>query len=70
MVNISMKQRIGNVLSLVWLLVAMGFGAEKARHGGDFIGPFIGIGVIPLVVGWGVWWIWKGRTKTKPGKND
>jgi hypothetical protein len=80
-----MKHRIGIVLSVVWLLgvliiclleAEVGYDNEILRVSlflskvNDLIPAYIGFGVLPVAVGWGVWWIWKGRAKTKPGKDS
>ncbi len=72
MVDISMKQRIGILLSAVWLLVVLMLTAMEAgsRLAFEELIPFIGFGVLPVVVGWGVWWVLRGRTKTKPGEDS
>lgn len=61
MPNISKKQRIGIILSGAWLLVVLlvcKAGLERV----DAI--YLIYGVLPVMVGWGVWWILKGRATT------
>ena len=70
MPNISMKQRIGIVLSVVWLLAILIICPLFGRWDEILIAAYIGYGVLPVVIGWGIWWIIKGRATTKPGKDS
>jgi hypothetical protein len=65
------KERIGVVLSLVWLLASIAFAIDDARkinydydgryyiEIGEFIYNFIFYGVLPVIVLWGIYWIKK-----------
>jgi hypothetical protein len=55
-VKITRKQRIGIVISLVWLVIALAVSLSE-----ESLPAFLANGILPVGVGWGIWWIF--RTK-------
>jgi hypothetical protein len=64
------KQRLGVVISAVWMLAAMIIAVDASYRENfqtlvsefqliRFVQHFILLGVIPLAIGWGIWWIRK-----------
>ena len=52
------KQRIALVLSVVWILMFFAFANDRQ----GFIVPFLTlIGILPVLIGWAVWWIRRAR---------
>ncbi len=70
MANITLKQRIGIVLSVIWILVVLILCSLSRFRDEVLVVAYIGNGVLPVVVGWGIWWSLKERAKTKPGKDS
>ena len=52
------KQRVGIVFSAVWLIGAFLF-ALRSRDIHGFMSFFTLFGVVPLTVGWSIWWIFR-----------
>ena len=69
-VIVKRKERIWVVVSAVWIIVAMAVAASESseylRDGGlvfslgKFLPSFLLIGILPPVIGWGIYWIKKG----------
>jgi hypothetical protein len=57
-VKITKKQRIGIVISLVWLVIVLAVALSESDHQ---LQGFLCLGILPVGVGWGIWWIF--RTK-------
>ena len=62
--ELSRKARIGLVISICWLLIILLIAVDEASgyHGGgagEFLSIFIIIGMLPVIIGWGVRWIKK-----------
>ena len=56
--DLNKKERTWAVGSVAWLIVVCAFSyAEAGRLDEDFWAPFLLIGMLPVVVGWGVRWI-------------
>ena len=57
-----MKNKMGKtaktfvVISVVWILMI--YALASGTYGFD-VGAFIGLGIIPLVIGWGIYWVRK-----------
>ena len=55
-----MKNKMGKtaktfiVISIVWILMIYALASDS--YGFDEV-SFIGLGIIPLVVGWGIYWV-------------
>ena len=56
--NVTKKQRVCIVISAVWgvLTLALSVGENE-------MGIFLIFGLIPLLIGWGIWWINRGKPK-------
>ena len=54
-------------LSVFWLIFALLFLYEPADHFNflRFAQQFVAMGVLPLVVFWGTWWVVNGEKKDK-----
>ena len=59
-VKITRKQRIGIVISLVLMVIAL-LVALQEDNLPEIFEVFLSLGILPVVVGWGFWWIF--RTK-------
>ena len=61
--NLSGRKRVALLLSVVWILgVTVVVFEEYPR---SVLAPFIGFGVIPLVIIWGIYWVRQGFKKEK-----
>ncbi len=68
--EITKKQRIGIVLSVVWLLIALIPSNNITRNSTDFFITYSIFGILPTVICWGIWWIRQAnRLETKSDKN-
>ncbi len=54
------KQRVGIVVSAVWAVLTMGIAVLESD-----ITIFLFLCMIPLIIGWGIWWV----RKAKPNRN-
>jgi len=54
---ITKKQRVGIVISAIWLLLAIIVAIEE-----ETIGIFFLLGVLPVIIGWGIWWIRRAKS--------
>ena len=61
--NLSGRKRLSLVLSVIWILGVTAVIKEEYR--GSALAPFIGYGVLPLVIVWGIYWIRQGFKKEK-----
>jgi len=55
-----MKFRIAVVCSVVWFFFIL---SDTLRHGRFHPDEFLLLGVIPLIIAWGIWWALKARKK-------
>ena len=46
------------VLSILWLIIMVGIASVTGSYGFDWTGFIVG-GFLPLVIGWGIYWIAK-----------
>jgi hypothetical protein len=52
------KQRIALAISVAWILIVFAFANDRQ----GFIVPFSTlIGILPVLIGWAVWWIRRAR---------
>jgi len=52
------KQRIALAISVAWILIVLAFANDRQ----GFIVPFSTlIGILPVLIGWAVWWIRRAR---------
>ena len=58
---ITKKQRVGIVISAIWLLLAILF-TMGVFDGEETIVTFSLFGVLPVIIGWGIWWIRRAKT--------
>lgn len=56
-VKITRKQRIAIVISLVWLVIALIVALSDSTNPPEVLKEFLPIGILPVGVGWGIWWI-------------
>lgn len=63
-------KRLGKVISIAWVLFALAISIDAGNYSFfgsrrfdliEFVVMFLFIGVIPLVVGWGVFWAKRSR---------
>ena len=72
--KISKRLRITIVLSVIWLIFILLAAVNDAGAGGyrfdfaTFISIFFGLGVLPIIVLWGIIWIY-GTSKERQKKN-
>jgi len=55
MQQVTKKQRIGLTVSGVWILIIFAL----ANTGDEFCTGFTLFGILPVLIGWAVWWIRK-----------
>ena len=70
--NMNRKERIGVVVSAVWIIVVFAFAASAARvehyfsrervmllffDFGEFFFNFLLYGILPILIAWGIYWI-------------
>jgi hypothetical protein len=63
--NITKKQRIGIVISAIWGVFTLAWSV-----GDNNMSIFLLLGLIPLLIGWGIWWIKRGNPKQSEGGNN
>jgi hypothetical protein len=56
---ITIKKRIAVVISAVWIIAAIIIAIGISYRASTFLQWFLLIGMMPLVIGWGIWWITK-----------
>ena len=61
MINMSGKTRLSLLLTAIWFLVWCVV-AEQG-HSDETIPIFVFGGVVPLIIGWGIWWVRQGFKK-------
>jgi uncharacterized membrane-anchored protein len=54
------KQRIALTVSAVWILGFFGYVCEES-YGSFDVGPFIIFGIVPVLIGWAIWWIRRAK---------
>ncbi len=63
--ELSRTARIGLIISLCWIVVVFTVSFDEASESyskfdmSSFLGGFMIIGVLPVVIGWGVRWVKK-----------
>ncbi len=57
----SWQRRLAIVLSFLWLAAIAAVGADE-RHG---FALFLVLGLLPLAVIWGIWWVWSAYRRQK-----
>ena len=60
-VKITRKQRIGIVISLAWLVIAMAVPLGAYEFEPQILQEFLLFGILPVGVGWGIWWIFRKK---------
>lgn len=65
--NLSKKARIGALISVVWLIIIFVVLINESRGDIDeeFLSNFLIIGVLPILIGWGIRWIKQGSSDKK-----
>ena len=63
------KQRIALTVSAVWILGFFGFVCEVSNRSFD-VGPFIIIGILPVLIGWAIWWISRATRQVDRAKDS
>lgn len=57
------NQRIGIVISTVWAVFTLAWSVSD-----NDMSIFVILGLIPLIIGWGIWWIRRAEA-TKPERD-
>ena len=68
--RLTRKERIGVVSSFVWTICVSAFAVSVASsrlpgrgsifYVGQFFSIFLVLGALPVVIGWGIYWVKKG----------
>ena len=59
MKTLAKTQRVGIVISAIWLIVALLFAMNSYRTK-EIVQIFLVIGGLPVAIYWGIWWIRRG----------
>jgi hypothetical protein len=59
MQRVTKKQRIGLTISVVWMLIIFAFICDKHSL---LMADFTIFGILPVLIGWAVWWIRRADT--------
>jgi hypothetical protein len=57
--RLSRAERIGVVFSAVWIFVVTAFLAGAGGAWEYILPNFLIVGVLPLIIGWGIYWVKK-----------
>lgn len=60
-VKITRKQRIGIVISLVWIVIALAVALSDSGYPPEILKEFLILGILPVEVGWGIYWILRAK---------
>jgi hypothetical protein len=65
--DFSKKAKIGALISAVWLIIFFVVSINESRGNIDeeFLSIFLIIGVLPILIGWGIRWIKHGNSDKK-----
>jgi len=58
--GLTKKQRTAIVASLAWLILVLAISLAATYGGSEALAAFIGFGVLPVFLGWGIWWVKTG----------
>jgi hypothetical protein len=62
------RQRIGLTVSAVWILVVFVLVYEESRKEFE-VGLYIMLAILPVLIPWATWWIWRARPKADRRNN-
>ena len=60
MTEVTKKQRIGIVVSAIWLVIGLVIAMHEYNIM-EIIPVFLVIGILPVGICWGIWWIKKAK---------
>ena len=66
MQNLSSRERLAILLSVVWILVEVLI--IYSENCGFKVAPFIGYAILPLVILWGIYWVAQAIEREKASK--
>lgn len=64
MTSLSMKARLGAVLSAIWAVIVfvVAIQINNGYFDQDFLAIFLIFGLLPILIGWGIRWIKQAKT--------
>jgi hypothetical protein len=63
--GVTKEQRVGIVISVVWGVFTLAWSLDTHN-----ISTFLLLGLMPLLIGWGIWWIKWGKPKQDAGDKN
>ena len=65
MINLSAKKRLAIFLSCGWIILFVIYAIRRASDGFPWSAEFLGFGISPLFIIWGIYWVISGFKRDK-----